>query len=295
VVMTASNWKFRYSGGWKVFIDPDFDLGGGTIGIKVNSNFGGSLTNLVPGGADMSNDVVGEYTAKLVWKLGEPYTATLIKTGDVELPEYPEAMYLVGAASYYDWHTPGEKDDALFHKIAGGGGNEGIFWKIAHLEGGQGFKFSAENWSDPNLGFADVNEYDAEGVTVSADGGDMMVDESKMYMIVLDLRNDMVKVSIKEAAVHGIGPAFGGWDEPTVPFINNHAEKTIVSPPLPTTGTIRMFADHSWIPDWWNAEFVVENDVIFYRNDSNDDPPVVEGTAGQVITLHFDDNTGSID
>jgi hypothetical protein len=296
VVMTASNWKFRYSGGWKVFVDGDYDLGGGTIGIKVNTNFGGALDALVPGGADLNNDVVGEYTAKMVWKLGEPYTATLTKTGEVVLPTYPEAMFLVGAATAYGWDAPGTTDEALMHKIAGGGPNEGVFWKIAHLQAGEGFKLAAENWADPNLGYAQVDEFDAAGVTVGEDGGNMTISESGMYIIVLDLREDMAKVSIKEAAVYGIGDAFGGWDAGVEAnkFAIDNTAKTLTSPPLPADGNIRMYASHSWIPDWWNAEFVVVGTDIEYRNDSANDPTPVAGTAGQVITLHFDDNTGSI-
>ena len=43
-----------------------------------------------------------------------------------------------------DWDTPGTYEDALSHPLAGGAPSEGIFWKIAHLEGGEGFKLSDE-------------------------------------------------------------------------------------------------------------------------------------------------------
>ena len=49
VEMTKADFKFRYSGGWKVELDPDFDLGDGNSGIKVNCNFGTAVDNLVPG------------------------------------------------------------------------------------------------------------------------------------------------------------------------------------------------------------------------------------------------------
>jgi hypothetical protein len=55
-----------------------------------------------------------------------------------------------------------------------------------------------------------------------------------------------------------------------------------------------MYVSHPWIPSWWNAEFNVYGTDIIYRNDSGDDQPAVPGTAGQIITLHFDDNKGSI-
>lgn len=77
-------------------------------------------------------------------------------------------------------------------------------------------------------------------------------------------------------------------------FAVDHAEKLVVSPPLPESGNIRMYTSHQWIPDWWNAEFNLFDGVIEYRGSGDDQEPVA-GTAGQVITLHFDDNTGSIE
>ena len=117
-----------------------------------------------------------------------------------------------------------------------------------------------------------------------------------MYIIGVDLREDMAKFSIKEAAVYGIGDAFGGWDAGVEAnkFAIDNTAKTLTSPALPADGNIRMYASHSWIPDWWNAEFVVVGTDIEYRNDSANDPTPVAGTTGQIITLHFDDNTGSI-
>lgn len=93
-----------------------------------------------------------------------------------------------------------------------------------------------------------------------------------------------------------IGDAFGSWDAgvETNKFTVDNTAKTLVSPALPASANIRMYADHSWIPDWWNAEFNVFDGVIQYRNDGGDQE-AVPGTAGQVITLHFDDNTGTIE
>jgi hypothetical protein len=290
VVLFEDPYKIRYSNGWKIFIDAD-----GTV--KVNTNLGGSLSDLEPGGADMMHDDYGEFTTTVTWELGEAITANFVRTGDgPPLAEYPEAMFLVGAATAYGWDDPGTTDEALMHKLAGGGNNEGIFWKIAHLAANEGWKLAAENWGSPNLGFNEVDEFDAEGVEVTAVDGNMMVAESGMFMIVLNLRDDMVKVSVKPAEVYGIGDAFGGWDagvEANKFTVDNEA-KTITSPPLVADGNIRMYTAHAWIPDWWNAEFNVFEGKIEYRNDGGDQP-AVPGTTGQIITLMFDDNTGTIE
>lgn len=290
VTLFQDPWKFRYSGGWKVFIAED-----GTV--KVNTNLGGTPAALDPGGSDMMIDSYGVYTIELTWKLGQPFVAVVTRTGDGEpLPEYPEAMFLVGAATFYGWDTPGTKDDAIMHPLAGGGNNEGIFWKIAHLTAGEGWKLSAENWASPNLGFGEIAEFDAEGVEVTDDGGNFVVSESNMYMIVLNLRDNTTKLSVKPAAVYGIGDAFGGWDggvEANL-FTIDLENKKLVSPALPANGNIRMYTSHAWISDWWHAEFNVFDGQILYRG-AGGDQEAVPGTAGQIISLMFDDNTGSIE
>lgn len=289
VLLFQDPYKFRYSNGWKIFIATD-----GTV--KVNTNLGGALNALTPGGDNINHPEYAVFTIKLTWELGQPTIAALERTGDGPvLPDYPEKMYLVGAATAYGWDTPGTTEEAVMHKLAGGGNNDGIYWKIAHLTGGEGWKLSAANWANPNLGFNEVDEFDAEGVAVTSVDGNMKVENSGMYMIVLNLRDNATKVSVKPAAVYGIGDAFGGWDagvEANKFTVDNEA-KTLVSPALVANGNIRMYTSHAWIPDWWNAEFNVYSGKIEYRG-AGDDQPAVPGTAGQVITLMFDTNTGSI-
>ena len=97
VAMTNADFKFRYSSGWKVEVDTVLDLGGGTVGVKVNTNFGGAVDALVPGGANIANSVPGYYTATMVWTLGEGYTATMTKTGDLPTTNYTDvALGLTG-------------------------------------------------------------------------------------------------------------------------------------------------------------------------------------------------------
>jgi len=88
MVLTKADWKFRYSDGWKVILDAEYDLGGGVVGIKANTNLGGAVNALVPGGANIPNAEPGKYTAKMVWTLGSGFVATMTKTGDLELIDY---------------------------------------------------------------------------------------------------------------------------------------------------------------------------------------------------------------
>lgn len=297
VTMFEDAWKFRYSNGWKIFLDEEFVTGvNDKIGLNVNTNFGGAINNLVPGGDNISNDKYYNYTYTFIYDLGSAFVATMEEESEPEpLPEFPEAMYLVGAGTAYGWDAPATHEDAIMHKCAGGGESEGLYWKILHLEAGQGFKVSAENWASPNLGFADVEEYDVNGVEVTDNGGNMDIAQSGMYMVLLDLRNDMTKLSVISPSVYGIGDVFGSWDEEVAEnmFTIDNVNKTLVSPAFPNSGNVRMYVNHEWIPAWWNAEFNIFNGVIEYRNDGGDQEAVAV-TAGQTATLHFDDNTGTI-
>lgn len=296
VVMVVGDYKFRYSDGWKVVLDTILDLGDGNTGVKVNTNFGGAVDALDAGGDNIANAENGLFAVTVNWSLADGTTATVTKTGEYTPPAYPDSVYLVGDATYYGWDTPGTKTEAAFHSADGGSPTEGLFWKIAYIETGKGFKISEADWGTINLGHGDVDEYDANGVTVSDMDGNMTIAESGMYMIVLDLRNDMKKVSVIAPEVYGIGDAFGGWDEDVAGnlFTIDNAAKTITSPALVADGTIRTYAQHEWIPDWWNAEFVPNNGEIEYRNNSGSDPTAISGTAGQVITYMFDDNTATL-
>jgi len=296
ITMLENEYKLRYSNGWKIILDAEFDLGDGKKGIKVNTNLGGALDNLVPGAGNIANTKYGVYKATITWELGKAYAASLTWVKDGEpLATYPEALYLVGDATAYAWDSPSTHADAIMHKCAGGAPSEGIFWKILFIEGTKGFKVSEADWGTVNLGFAEVNEFDADGVTVTDNNGNMSVADNGMYIIVVNLQNKTTKISVKPAEVYGIGDAFGGYNEAVAAnkFTADNTAKTLTSPAVTANGNIRMYAEHAWIPEWWNAEFNVFNGVIEYRNDGGDQE-AVPGTAGQVITLTFDNNTGTI-
>lgn len=295
--------KFRFNCRWaidrRLSTNDDFD---NANGYSFWTNYGGSIDLLVPGndGANIAITDRALYTVTFAWDAVAGATATLTNTGIApDKPTFPEAMYLVGAGTAYGWDAPSTTANAEMHIVAGGADNEGLYWKIVYLEAGQGFKISAANWGDPNLGFGEVTEYDTDGVTVSDNGGNMDVAVSGMYTVVLDLRNDMTKVSIKVAEVYGMGDTFPtdpAWEKDNALnlFTVDDAAKTITSPALGADGTIRSYVSHAWLPDWWQAEFVPNAGTIEYRNAGSDDPTVVAGTAGQVVTYTFDDNTSSI-
>lgn len=301
ITMLVNEWKFRYSDGWKIIIDPDFDNGSANAGLKVNCNFGGTIGALDAGGANMTiadPPGYGVYKVTMTWSLAGGHTAAIEWVKDADpLPSYPEAMYIVGDATAYGWATPGDDAQAIMHKCAGGAPSEGIYWKICYIESGLGFKVSDAGWGSFNYGFAEIQEYDADGETVTDNGGNMSIATSGMYIVVLNLRDDMIKLSVKPALVYGMGGAFpdATWTEDVAVnmFTVDNTAKTLTSPALTADSDIRMYASHPWIEAWWNAEFNVYSGVIEYRNDGGDQDAVA-GTTGQVVTLTFDDNTGTI-
>jgi hypothetical protein len=301
VILTVDQYKFRYSDGWKVQVSDTAVMPVGGENVKVNTNFGGTLTALVAGGANIANATNGVYTLTMTWKKSTgTWMASAVKTGDYVPPSFPDSLYVVGDATSIGWPTagPGENAKAAMHKIAGGGTSVGIYWKVMSLQGGgKAFKISNKNWTAPNLGFGDVT-YDPNGVTVTDNSSNMSIATTGIYTVVIDLRNNAKVVSIMPAKVYGLGDCFGGFDATNINttanlFATDLTALTLTSPAFTATGNVRMYVSHPWIPAWWNSEFNVFGTEIQYRNDGNDQV-AVPGTIGQKATLHFDDNTGSI-
>lgn len=110
VQLSNGEFKFRYSGGWKIEIDTTYDLGGGQKGIKVNTNYGNTADDLVPGGSNIVNSTPGLYTIEMVWTLGEGYTATVTKTADVPNTDWTNVpLELIGTGVSID--NPAALDD----------------------------------------------------------------------------------------------------------------------------------------------------------------------------------------
>ncbi|MBK7406635.1 MAG: hypothetical protein IPJ40_00325 [Saprospirales bacterium] len=158
VAMTIGDFKFRYSGGWKVEIDPTFDLGGGDMGIKVNTNFGGAVGALVPGGDNMPNTVSGYYTATMTWTAGSGFTATMLKTGDLPLKDWSNIELgligngLVVGGVQHDWNS-----GVYLNKPAANGSKYTYSWPGVEVTTAGSFKIrEGDNWDNASFGFPQV-------------------------------------------------------------------------------------------------------------------------------------------
>jgi hypothetical protein len=295
VVLLENEYKFRYSGGWKVILDSELDLGEGNLGVKVNANFGGTLDALDAGGDNIANATYAVYKVEMTWSLTDGHSATTTFVKDAEvLPEYPENLYMIGASiGGWDWDANGIQMVPVHS-------NPHVFWKIAYIEAGvadAGVKFAP--------GMEWVGDFGVDGDAtdgVWAKGGNNLPDvaESGFYMVVVNLLDETIEVNAP--MVYGIGDAFGGWDGATADYLFtvDNTAKTITSMAFVAAAELRMHVAASTMTnasgtavDWWQAEFMLLDGAIEYRA-TGDDQARVNVTAGQTIALDFQAETGTI-
>lgn len=290
VTILENEWKFRYSNGWKIILDADYDLGEGVVGIKVNSNFGGAVDALLPGGGNIANDVYANYTITLNWTLGADYTAAIVWESDAEvLPEYPEALYMIGASvGGWDWAVI----DLPMIPVHS---HPELFWKIVWIDAGvadAGFKFApAREWA----GDFGVTGDATDGVY--AKGGDNVPDvaESGYYMVVVDLENETVEVNAP--TVYMIGDAIGSWDALYADglFAVDNTNEVVTFTGDLVAGNLRMYAAATTLAcDWWQAEFMILNGAIEFRATGDDQEAVAVPAGNHTIDMNFRTLTGTV-
>lgn len=294
VTMLENEWKFRYSNGWKIIIDPDFNTGGADAGIKVNTNFGAvnqgdvAVDVLVPGGKNFANDTYGIWKVTLNWKLGDGYTATKewVREGE-PLPEYPDSLFMIGdAVGGWDWATVNLPMIPVHS-------HPEMFWKIVWMEGpDKGVKFApVREWG---LDFGKTGDA-TNGVWAKGTENVPGPAESGYYMVVVDLDKETIEVN--PPTVFLIGDAVGAWDagvEANKFTVDNANEVVTITKDL-LAGNLRMYAAGSTLAaDWWQAEFMIFDGKIEYRATGGDQTAVPVTAGNYTISLRFKDNTGSV-
>ena len=218
VELRGGDWKFRYSNGWKIELDTALDLGGGKKGVKVNTNFGGAISALVPGGDNMVNSAPGIYTISLAYTLGTGYVATLTKTGDLPLTNWTGVQCdAVGTGisidntnsivdpSSWNWGRVMLADNgAVPVKV---GDKYTWTWTNIILEANQGFKVRTKNGVAPPSGGANFDAgFSAVNVAASSPkvidmSGNLAVNAKGTFTIKLEIdaaNSDAKKITITE-------------------------------------------------------------------------------------------------
>lgn len=291
VIFNKGEYKFRFSDGWKLGITDSI----AAAVIKVNTNFGGTITNLVPGGANMTiaDADVAIYTVEMTWTLGAGMSAKLTKTGPYTPPSFPSKMYLIGdAVGGWDF----AKNGIEMVKCAGGTPMEGVYWRVVYLEAGKGFKVSAFDWKTPNCGGPANIAINTDIELKDNVGENMTVAENGYYNLVVDLRNSKIMLSVSEVNIYGIGDPFGGYTaavEANKFVVDNTSKKISLTKNL-TAGNLRVYVAHKWIKDWWNSEFNIYSEKIEYRADGGDQAAVPVTAGNHTITFDFSNGSASI-
>lgn len=290
IVMLENEWKFRYSNGWKIILDADYDLGGADKGIKVNTNFGGAVDALLAGGDNMVNDAYAVYKIGMTWELGKGHTASFEYVKDGEpLANYPDSVYMIGASvGGWDWALVDLPMNATHS-------HPELFWKILWIEAGvddAGFKFAPQrDWigdfgvaGDPTDG---VWEIGTDNVPEPAVSGH--------YMVVVNLETETIEVNAP--TVYLIGDAAGTWDAGVAEnlFTVDNANEVVTITKDMVAGNLRMYAAASTLTaDWWQAEFMVFDGAIEYRSTGDDQEAVPLTEGSWTINLKFTDEIGEI-
>ena len=201
VEMSKGEWKFRYSGGWKMEIDTTEDLGGGNKGVKVNTNFGGAVDALVAGGSNMTTDQSGVYDVSITWTAGSGHTASLSRTGDLPARDYSAVVVGIVGDGAVGSVWPGNADDTdELGKTTPAKDGDVYTWAFNDIQllAAGGFKLrTSGTWDDINLG------YDANIVTgpnaddIQDNGGNMQVKADGTYDLVyqIDAANETSSLS----------------------------------------------------------------------------------------------------
>ncbi|MFZ4412781.1 MAG: SusF/SusE family outer membrane protein [Bacteroidales bacterium] len=183
-------WKFRYSDGWKVELDTVTVVGTGLIGVKINTNFGGAVTALVPGGANIVNSAPGFYTMSMAYSLGTGFHATTVKTGDIPLINYSTyQMGIIGNAYYKsDGVTVAAWDENFGTSLPVVTNVSTYTWTYTlNMLAGE-FKFrQGTDWAGKSIGYGDVTMAGPAAANFSNNGGNFKLTIVGNYTLVLKI------------------------------------------------------------------------------------------------------------
>lgn len=164
VELSKGDYKFRYSNGWKLFLDTVLVVGDGEKGVTVNSNFGGALDALDAGGENIIVSEGGLYTINFTWELAKAPVAKLTKTGELEIADYSAVEMGIVGNSYNNAEGELESWGANYPEKTMAPDKDGdvYTWNytdvtfVENPEGAQ-FKFrEGEGWDGKSIGFNDV-------------------------------------------------------------------------------------------------------------------------------------------
>lgn len=202
-------------------------------------------------------------------------TVTLVKA------IFPENLYMIGQ-EFGGWNWGSDK----IVEMTPVNGNPGKFWAVRYFENpSNGFKWcTVRAWSGDFFSLG-------TDVGFTTHDGNAFVSAAGFYIVLVDYTTQ--KITIEPAQVYGMGTTFGGWNTGQYPFVANG---NVMKLTTTAAGEVRMYANSSAAGvggDWWRMEFVILDGKIAYRGNGGDQTRVPVD-AGKVVTLDFNNNTGTI-
>ena len=199
---------------------------------------------------------------------------------------FPEQLYMIGEEfGGWNWESDGVVEmTPVLHNPEWGANAEGQFYTVRYISAGKGFKFNSKrDWGGDFYGLTTNDGFEVSD-------NNCVVAEDGFYLVHIDLKNE--KVHVEPARVYGIGDAFGGFDEEKEENLFQADGKTL-KVTLPKAGNLRMYVVSSIATSgWWTREFNIFDGKIVPRLMEELSPvPVL---AGQVVTLNFNEGTGTI-
>ena len=187
LTLAKGEWKFRYSHGW--YVDMDTTDSDPTKWVKVNTNFGGTVSMLVPGGDNIVNSSPGIYSVTMAYTPGTGYTATLTKTGDIPPINYSSyQMGIIGDAYTNPNGTPVDWTTNIGTSLPTVNGTIYTWTYTIDLIATKEFKFrQGSDWSGKSFGYGDATWASAAAANFSNNGGNIKVAISGNYILVLKI------------------------------------------------------------------------------------------------------------
>lgn len=194
VLMNKADWKFRYSNGWKIELDtadsnPDNH-------VKINTNFGGSLSALAAGGDNIANDTRAFYTINMTWSLDDGHVATLTNTGAPEPVDYSAvSLGLIGDGLVIDGNAWNWDGGYNLHTPTVDGRIYTWEWTGVGVSTAGSFKLrEGDNWDGYSFGYPQVTMAGANAGDFETNGDGNFVPKSELTVNITFEINDELDV-----------------------------------------------------------------------------------------------------
>ena len=182
--ISSGHFKVAYNGGWKIPVNFNPENGDITWNVMANTNFGGTLNELVSGGGDIIwKGLPGKYKVTMQWRVGPEHGFSDLVFTPIEVhePEAYENVGLIGGA-VGGW---GPSDDIMFPAAVRV--DDTYVYTLTNpvtFTGGGAFKIRQNsNWNGLNLGYNDLILAGDDVANFSDAGGDIAVGVTTTYTV----------------------------------------------------------------------------------------------------------------